>query len=63
MSPTAFELTPGPLGATLVFAPPGPGRPRLARVELDVTGTRRGSAAPPLDASSPAGQVTEGMTP
>ncbi|HEX6272910.1 MAG TPA: hypothetical protein VFZ53_07720 [Polyangiaceae bacterium] len=56
-SSTAFELVVGPRGATLVLAPSGGGRGALARVELDVDGTRRGSAALVLAARG--GDVTD----
>src|SRR6185503_653269 len=56
-SPTAFELTAGPRGATLIWAPLGAGRPTLVRIELDGAGSRQGSASVLLDAGARAGEI------
>ncbi len=58
-SPTAFELTSGPRGATLIWGPLGPTRPTLVRIELDAGGRRSGSASVLLDASSRTGEISD----
>jgi len=58
-SPTAFELTAGARGAILLWAPVGANRPELLSLELDASGTRRGSASVLLDGNARGGEISD----